>query len=298
MPVLFCSIECLIVLGMKEIEHLKFSEAIPDSEQSEAERISFGFHINAFDYPSVHEHLDYWEFTIMTNGCVENRINGKSVLCPKNTLFYATTKDIHSLHKAGDENPRYINISARTSKLYPMLDAVSPVFKDALLQGNHFHKVSDQFVMDIESIIHCANARFSARVETNDIAEAAVLLAIQRLYLDMIQMPENKSSFMRAVNELALDPSFLLFSVADLCEKLNYSRVQLNRLFKRDFDCTPHEYLIKTKLRYASSLLVNSEISISEIASKVGFSNLSQFNSNFKREFGMTPGFYRKKPRR
>lgn len=281
---------------MKTTGNLKFSDAIVESERKDERRIYFGFHINTFDYPYLHSHQDYWEFTVVTNGCVENRLNGKSYLCPKNTLFYATTEDSHSLHKVGEENPRYINIIVRTSKLYPMLDAISPSFRNALLKGNHFHKVSAQFVMDIESIIHCANVRASARIETNDIAESAILLAIQHIHFDMIKTLENKSSFMKAINELALDPSFLLFTVADLCKKLNYSRIHLNRLFKKDFGCTPHEYLIQTKLRYASSLLINSEMSISEIAMKVGFSNASQFNADFKKEFGVTPGAYRKNP--
>ena len=280
---------------METLEHLCLKQGIPDSEIDEEDLISFGFHINTFDYPRLHEHLDFWEFTIVTDGTLENRLNGKKYICPKNTLFYATTKDVHSLHKIGEANPRYINITARESALLPILNAISPNLKEKLIKGEHCYKVSEQFVLDISSIIHCANTRSSTALETNEIACAAALLAIQRLYLNMIKMPPNRSSFERTVNELSLDPSFLLFSVSDLCEKLNYSRVQLNRLFKKNFDMTPHDFLIKTKLRYASSLLINSGISISEIASKVGFSNLSQFNADFKKEFGMTPGAYRKR---
>lgn len=279
---------------MKEAVYLKFNDAILAPEKKDESRIYCGFHINTFDYPYFHGHQDYWEFTVVTNGSIENRLNGKSYICSENTLFYATTEDLHSLHKVGEENARYINIIIRTSKLYPLLDAISPTFKSALLTGNHFRKVSSQFVMDIESIIHCANVRVSARVETNDISESAALLALQHIYFDIIKMPENKSSFMQAINELALDPSFLQFTVADLCEKLNYSRIHLNRLFKKDFGCTPHDYLIRTKLRYASSLLINSEMSINAIALKVGFSNTSQFNADFKKEFKATPGSYRK----
>lgn len=281
---------------MKEAVYLKFNEAIPASEKKDERLIYCGFHINTFDYPEFHGHQDYWEFTLVTNGTIENRLNGKSYICPENTLFYATTQDVHSLHKVGQENPRYINIIIKTSKLYPLLDAISPTFKGALINGNHFRKVSSQFTIDIESIIHCANVRASARLETNDISESAALLILQHIHFDIIKMPENKSSFMKAINELALDPSFLLFSVADLCQKLNYSRIHLNRLFKQDFGCTPHDYLIKTKLHYASSLLLNSEMSVNEIALKIGFSNSSQFNADFKKEFGLTPGSYRKNP--
>ncbi len=281
---------------VKEVTYIKFSDAIPASDKKDECRIFCGFHINTFDYPETHGHVDYWEFTLVTNGAIENRLNGKSHICTENTLFYATTEDVHSLHKTREGNTRYINIIVKTSALFPLLEAISPTFKDTLLKGDHFRKVSSQFVMDIESIIHCANVRSSARLETNDISESALLLILQHIHFDIIKMPENKSSFMKAVNELALDPSFLLFGVADLCQKLNYSRIHLNRLFRQNFACTPHEYLIKTKLHYASSLLLNSEMSVNEIALKVGFANSSQFNENFKKEFGITPGSYRKNP--
>ena len=279
---------------MKEPTYIKFNGAIPSSEKKDEKRIFCGFHINTFDYPDFHGHEDYWEFTIVISGTLENRLNGKSHICPANTLFYATTEDVHSLHKVGQENLRYINVMMKTSKLYPLLDAISPTFKDALMKGDHFRKVSSQFAMDIESIIHCANVRVSARLETNGISESAVLLILQHIHFDIIKMPENKSSFTKAINELSLDPSFLQLSVADLCEKLNYSRIHLNRLFRKNFGCTPHDYLVKTKLHYASSLLLNSEMSVNEIALKIGFSNSSQFNADFKKEFGMTPGSYRK----
>ena len=46
-------------------------------------------------------------------------------------------------------------------------------------------------------------------------------------------------------------------------------------------------------MKQAAFLLTNSDISISEVASSVGFANYSFFYSLFKKEFGMTPGKYR-----
>ena len=83
-------------------------------------------------------------------------------------------------------------------------------------------------------------------------------------------------------------------SIADLCKELNYSKAQLNRIFKNTFNLSPHEYLQKHKFRYAQNLLAFSDIKIIEIATKVGFKNLSQFNVIFKRKFDLTPGQYRK----
>ena len=76
---------------------------------------------------------------------------------------------------------------------------------------------------------------------------------------------------------------------------LNYSKAQLNRIFKEHFNLSPHEYLQEYKFRYAQNLLVFSDEKIIDIASKIGYKNLSQFNVIFKRKFNVTPGEYRKK---
>lgn len=107
--------------------------------------------------------------------------------------------------------------------------------------------------------------------------------------------PGNYPTFYSVEPALSLKPEFLLYTIDDLCRDLHYSRVQLYRLFKTNYNITPHEYLLSHKLSYANSLLFSTDLSTMDIASKVGFSNLSQFNVDFKKEFGLTPGQCRKK---
>ena len=51
----------------------------------------------------------------------------------------------------------------------------------------------------------------------------------------------------------------------------------------------------KIKLDHAKYLLKNSNFSVSDIISKVGYSNLSYFYRQFKEDTGVTPDEYRKK---
>ena len=60
------------------------------------------------------------------------------------------------------------------------------------------------------------------------------------------------------------------------------------------FYTTPHKYLQSHKLRYAKKLLQNTDLSMMEIASKIGYSNLSHFANNFKKYYGITPNDCRK----
>jgi AraC-like DNA-binding protein len=65
------------------------------------------------------------------------------------------------------------------------------------------------------------------------------------------------------------------------------------RLFKKAFGLTPHQFLIKTRLRKAAYLLKNTDKSVSEICYSIGFESLSSFSTLFKKRLGITPTKYR-----
>ena len=57
---------------------------------------------------------------------------------------------------------------------------------------------------------------------------------------------------------------------------------------------TAHELIRKLKLRRAEQMLLSHEYTISEIATRLGFNNMSHFRDYFKAEFGDTPSRYLK----
>ena len=92
----------------------------------------------------------------------------------------------------------------------------------------------------------------------------------------------------REVVEARLSDSEL--GVEDLAADMNLSRVQLYRKVKALTDSTPIELLRTARLNRAYQLLLTSELSISEIAYKVGFTSPSYFTKCFKDEYGKVPG--------
>ena len=58
---------------------------------------------------------------------------------------------------------------------------------------------------------------------------------------------------------------------------------------------TPIMHLNKRRISQAKTLLNNEELSLSDIANKCGYKNLSTFTEAFKRVMGMLPSEYRKK---
>ena len=84
------------------------------------------------------------------------------------------------------------------------------------------------------------------------------------------------------------------FTVEQLAVKLNISRVQLYRKIKSILNLSISDYILNIRLEKAKKLILESKLSISEIAYSVGFSSPSYFSSSFKNKFGKTPKNFRK----
>ncbi len=65
------------------------------------------------------------------------------------------------------------------------------------------------------------------------------------------------------------------------------------RLFARALGVTPHQYLIRARLRHAARLLTDDARSITDVALEVGFADLSNFVRTFHRAAGVSPGRFR-----
>jgi AraC-like DNA-binding protein len=66
------------------------------------------------------------------------------------------------------------------------------------------------------------------------------------------------------------------------------------RLFAKVVGVTPHQYLVRSRLRHAARLLADDARSITDVALDVGFADLSNFVRTFHRAAGVSPGAFRK----
>jgi AraC family transcriptional regulator len=69
------------------------------------------------------------------------------------------------------------------------------------------------------------------------------------------------------------------------------------RVFSAVLGVTPHQYLLRCRLRKAAQLLTDEDRPITEIALDVGFADLSNFVRTFRRAAGVSPRLYRQASR-
>lgn len=79
----------------------------------------------------------------------------------------------------------------------------------------------------------------------------------------------------------------------DLANLAGYHEYYLNRLFVKHTGLSMHKYILNLRITESKHLLLNTNMSISDIAFQVGFNSYTHFVTYFKKETTMTPFKYR-----
>ena len=78
-----------------------------------------------------------------------------------------------------------------------------------------------------------------------------------------------------------------------IASELGYHPNYVNSVFVKEMGVPLHQYLMRYRIETAAHLLLNTSLSVSDIAEQVGFRHFSHFSSCFHRLIGITPAAYR-----
>jgi len=90
-------------------------------------------------------------------------------------------------------------------------------------------------------------------------------------------------------DHINMNISNLNFTIAKLSKEMGMSRAQLYRKLNSMSNTSPVQFVRDVRLRHALNLINDKELSISEIAYEMGFSNPSYFSKCFKEKYGISP---------
>lgn len=78
-------------------------------------------------------------------------------------------------------------------------------------------------------------------------------------------------------------------SISLMAKKIEMSESKFKNLFKKITGLTPNSFFMDNKLALAKELLEDKQLTISQIANRLHYSNNSHFTLNFKEHFGISP---------
>ena len=83
-------------------------------------------------------------------------------------------------------------------------------------------------------------------------------------------------------------------SLDRLAAEANVNKYYLVHAFKQAYNISPINYLISCRIREGKRLLTDTDLSLSQISSILGFSSASYFSQSFRKAEGVSPVEYRK----
>lgn len=79
------------------------------------------------------------------------------------------------------------------------------------------------------------------------------------------------------------------WSVAKMAAKCGFSEPHFNRVFRKAYDCSPTQYVIRHRILRAIALLRDSDMTLQQIADSLGYQDIFFFHRQFRRVAKTTP---------
>jgi len=102
------------------------------------------------------------------------------------------------------------------------------------------------------------------------------------------------SDIVRRVRDIYMDALANPPSTAQLAERLGVSRAALDRAFASDIGLSPSKMLMRLRIDEAKRLMASTDLTLAEIANRLGFCNPAYFTNIFRDAEGVSPKKWRK----
>jgi AraC-like DNA-binding protein len=134
------------------------------------------------------------------------------------------------------------------------------------------------------------------------IARLTEILFVQAVRAWLRGRPDAATGWLGALREPAIGRALQLihqmperaWTVASLAAEVGMSRSPFASRFTALVGTSPLAYLARWRMHVAADLLEGSTMSMSEIAERVGYASEAAFGRGFKKEFGVSPGAFRR----
>ncbi|MBC7958293.1 MAG: helix-turn-helix transcriptional regulator [Vallitaleaceae bacterium] len=275
--------------------------------QSKNKKIPFSIEIQEHHSDiDTHTH-DCVELVVILSGRAEHSIDDETYELTAGDVFVVSKNSEHGYKSVS--KIKYANIMFDYQNLTENLSELMliPGFQTLFVLEPKFrkeHKFESKLQLDSVSlgfVKELLNILLKEYVENNRGQEFAIstyfltLITYLSRQFDSNQNTASSKLYRLSNAILYLQSNFLEPIHIDDVAAISYlSTRQFARVFKKSFEMSPKEYLIKLRLDYACRLMEQSHKTISEVALESGFSDISFFSRIFKSKIGVSPKIYRK----
>lgn len=254
-------------------------------------------------YRNYEETHDFWELCFVTEGEITALIDGMHIPLAKNHLVLISPNKKHAYRsEAGNQNKAFV---VCFDSLSQALYAVSEhIFSPDETQLSCMARITQE-----SQATFCTSDADHLAVLDAPIfgGQQALLLQLEYLLITLIRRLSTQNSaeivffsdenfyaeLVNAIMRYLRENTHRKLSLADICERFNYSRAFLCKVFKKQTGESIMAYFNRIKVKRAAKLLQETAKPITDIASELGFKEIKYFDAVFKKHYGVSPVQYR-----
>lgn len=298
-----------ILDGEKKVDQSIYTDDkqfIIDSKKilSEEQLISIRKHTRFIEFPE-HKH-NYIEFNYVYKGKLTERIYDKKIDLQEGEIIFLNKDITHAIDRSS-ENDIIINFIIRP-EFFDFILGLSEndniifnfLLKSMYLNNNNgeylYFKVSDEkYIQEIlEKVI---TEIYSPSI----MSSTSIKLLVGLLIVELIKNPDKIEAYSKDTHENLMifkvlkyiDNNYATATLFEISQILNQPHYKISKLIKKHTNMTFKSILQEKRLNVAQQLLNETDISVVEIISLVGYENLTYFYKIFKAKYGYTPKNYK-----
>ena len=299
-----------ILEGKKSIDKSIYTDDkqfIIDSRKilSDDQLINIRKHTRFIDFPA-HKH-NYIEFNYVYKGKLTEIIHNKKITLEEGEIIFLNKDIIHSIEKSSNDDiiinfiikPEFfdfiLNLSESDNIIFSFL--LKSIYLNKNNNGEYLYfKVSNE--KNIQEILEKIIIEI---YEPNIMSGITIKLLVGLLIVELLKNPskievysEDDYDNLIMIEVLKyIDKNYANATLFEISEILKQPHYKISKLVKKQTNMTFKELLQEKRLNKAKQLLSETEISVVEIISLVGYENLTYFYKIFKKKYGYTPKNYK-----
>jgi AraC family cel operon transcriptional repressor len=256
-----------------------------------------------------HRH-DFLEMTFVYSGSIYQSIEGKELEIKKGEIILLDMNVEHSIEEAGEEDIA-VNVLIKKEFFDWMFlsqiaynDLISNFVVKAIYgkgdikQYIHFKTSENDSVWDF--MLQMLTEYYEKRNGMETAIRAYMLLLFNELLRDyekylssQIVYKIDSNIFSEILNYI--NSNYKDLNLKTMSEHFNYNSDYIGKLIKKVTGKNLKDLVKEQRIKETEYLLKNTDMSVLNIISEVGYSNVSYFYKQFRDEFGITPDEYRKR---
>ena len=264
--------------------------------------ITLRTHTRFIHFPE-HRH-DYVEVVYMCAGQTSHIVNGKELTLREGEILFLSQSCTHEVLRAGERDvavnfivlPEFFNTALVT--IGEEQTPLRQFLVDCLSGRNegpgflHFQTSDIVPVRNLaENLIYILLTEVPNKRKSSQMTMALLFLVLMG-HTDTLETENQEEADIFRVLQY-VEQHYADGSLADLAEKLHYDVSWLSREIKRKTGKNYTQLLQEKRLAQAAFLLKTTDRKVSDIATSVGYENISYFHRIFASAYGRSPKHYR-----